>query len=91
MPNLGLTKLSALSSSSRTIGECAVRISMKSTPGYKADPVKILEQLKTASLHSRNAIRLIDHTYNEMRHTLDRLHYLLYLCNTQKSIDSPPR
>lgn len=90
MPNtLGLTRLSAMTKLEENNGA----IAHHSTPGYKraANPEQILKQLRAASMNARTASRLLEQSFNEIRHTLDRIHFLLYLCNTQKAITAPPR
>lgn len=56
----------------------------------RVDPNKFAEQLKETELNRRQASFLINYHLNQSRDLLDRLHYLLYLCNTQKTIETPP-
>lgn len=64
------------------------------TPGFKTEPInpnKLAKQMKKAELSRRQASLLMDYHLNQSRDLLDRLNYLLHLCNTQKSIQAPPR
>ncbi|MBP9694745.1 MAG: hypothetical protein KBE16_08570 [Alphaproteobacteria bacterium] len=93
MPNtLGLDNVAAKAAliKQKNDSKNSVLSAVAASKKERVDPNKLVEQLKETELNRRQASLLINYHINQTRDLLDRVNYLLNLCNTQKTIEAPP-